>query len=159
MTTLITAKETIILGDRLLWVGICSVETLCKIPRSNTRRHNLPFKRLQPVTVTFKGSLFYEGNTLLKTLWPSVSTFYPTSSVNTSLNGYSKLHCLTQGSTMQPIQSAFATEFFPFATNISGEFRSRKFALSLPSFFRNKRVSSCHFAATFDKIIKFCFSP
>ena len=51
---------------------------------------------------------------------------------------------------------AFATEFFPFATKISGEVANLVF--------RNKRVSSCHFAALFTKINEemtklFCFSP
>ena len=57
---------------------------------------------------------------------------------------------------------AFATEFFPFATKISGGVANLRlifiFALS------KHRVSSCQFAALFTKINEemtklFCFSP
>ena len=56
---------------------------------------------------------------------------------------------------------AFATKFFPLRLKYLEKSQICDF-LS-PSLFRNKRVSSCHFAATFAKINKemtklFCFS-
>ena len=50
-----------------------------------------------------------------------------------------------QGSKLRPIQS----RFFPFGTKISVEVANCD--LFSPSLFRNKRVSSCHFAAVFAK--------
>ena len=61
---------------------------------------------------------------------------------------------------------AFATEFLPFATKISGEVVNLRLIicdLFSSSLFRNERVNSCHFAALFTKINEemtklFCFS-
>ena len=47
---------------------------------------------------------------------------------------------------------AFATKFFPLRLKYLE--KSQICDLLSPSLFRNKRVSSCHFAATFAKINK-----
>ena len=47
----------------------------------------------------------------------------------------------------------FATEFSPFATKVSGEVENLQLVNS-PSLLQNKRISSCHFSATFANIKK-----
>ena len=49
---------------------------------------------------------------------------------------------------------AFATKFFPLLLKYLE--KSQICDLLSPLLFRNKRVSSCHFAATFAKINKYC---
>ena len=60
--------------------------------------------------------------------------------------------CVLAGLEIATNTVAFATKFFPLRLKYLE--KSQICDLLSPSFFRNKRVSSCHFAATFAKINK-----